>query len=259
MTAKIVLTLAIGIGGCAVERGDDTEPGDGISPRSWECAGQDTQVRCELASSGETDDPAAYACDAGDEGALCPPGTMTAEIAEFVEDLDAVDDFADLPWACLRTGANQRHCVKELALTTPTPGPRPGDEPGPADEPGPSAPESVPEPEVPGDCNPLSWEPYFCQLATARYREHGVNITFPCGIFDALATFESTLPGVPTVVNGDETLPSCHDGEWGMRDQAWLDAVGHGCLTLRDPILAMCQQAANYAPESGACRATGAW
>jgi hypothetical protein len=44
-----------------------------------------------------------------------------------------------------------------------------------------------------------------------------------------------------------------------MREQSWLDAVWKGCLILSEPILVMCQQAANYAPDTGACNATGTW
>ena len=44
-----------------------------------------------------------------------------------------------------------------------------------------------------------------------------------------------------------------------MREGAWVDAVMAGCVDLNDPILVMCQQAANYAPASGACNETGLW
>jgi hypothetical protein len=33
----------------------------------------------------------------------------------------------------------------------------------------------------------------------------------------------------------------------------------NGCTQLNNPILVMCQQAANYAPMQGACAETGTW
>jgi hypothetical protein len=44
-----------------------------------------------------------------------------------------------------------------------------------------------------------------------------------------------------------------------MRTQAWVDAVGAGCMMLSVEILTLCQQAADYAPSIGACHATGTW
>jgi hypothetical protein len=252
---------------CGAQRdGSDPTPGGGIDvARQWQCDEDgDTRVVCEGVTLADAEAPGAYACDDDDGREICPPASAFAELEEALEE-PRLDAFVAVPWACLRTGASALHCTKDLTTPDETP---PGDPPD-GDPPDPSEPSDTPpgdddpgssaaDPTPPSDCQPESWEPYFCALATAKYRQHGVDITFPCDIFDALAPFSSTFDEIPTGA-GDPSLPSCHDGEWAMRDQAWLDAVGQGCLDLNDPILVLCQQAANWAPNSGACAATGTW
>jgi hypothetical protein len=121
-----------------------------------------------------------------------------------------------------------------------------------------TATDSAPEPTIPSSCDAKAWEPYFAQLATHEYGDCGVDITFPQSIFDT----SKTLAGVAWAGAGASSTagaPSCHDGEWQMRQQSWLDAVSKGCMNLNDAILVMCQQAANYAPSTGKCSATGTW
>jgi hypothetical protein len=255
----VLLLLA----GCALERGDaGGGAGSGIdSARQWECDQNDMTLVCQAAIAAADDDPNAYTCEANSASVSCPPAFALAELEEDLESMGLGDEIAATPWACLRTGAVERHCMKDLAAAAPgDPPDDTPDEPSDSrpDDPDPDDDSTTPDPEIPSDCAPESWEPYFCALATASYRNHGVDIEFPCDIFDANAGFDSTLDDVP-VGEGDPSLPSCHDGEWAMRDQSWLDAVSHGCFDLHDPILTMCQQGANYAPNSGACAATGTW
>jgi hypothetical protein len=195
-----------------------------------------------------------------------------------------------LPWACLLTGDTQRTCSKNVESASRTireqgnegvtcdqgdescmtePG---SEEPGTTEpgstEPGTEEPSTPPEmgepvgepgdPVPPSSCEPTAWEGYFRDHATFEYQRHGVNIDFPQEIFDALADFTS-LAIASANVPVTEGAPSCHEGEWAMREGAWFDATMEGCLNLNNAILVMCQQAANYAPTVGACNATGTW
>jgi hypothetical protein len=125
----------------------------------------------------------------------------------------------------------------------------------------PSQPSEAPEvvvaifPRTPADCSNAAWETYFCELATYSYRDAGVDISFPCTIFDASEPFTGPSPER----DFSATTVSCATGEGQMRSAAWLEAVSTGCTDLSTEILTLCQQAADFAPVSGACSATGTW
>lgn len=261
--------VLLALGGCD-ERGA-TDQGIGgihIDARQWECESEDDSLTCTAAAESHPDESGAYACMTNEENGTCPP----VEAIDVLADAEIWLDLEGKPWACLLTGEHQRQCLKEIAAPDVDPGSpdAPGDpgEPGGDDtpsDPGGDTPDpgsddapgsdTVEDPSVPTDCGYETWEAYFCQLSSARYQAHGVDVTFPCDIFDADGIME-----VPTDVgSADPDAPTCHDGEWDMREQAWLDAVSAGCMNLNNAILVMCQQAANYAPEVGACRATGTW
>jgi hypothetical protein len=138
----------------------------------------------------------------------------------------------------------------------PKPEPQPEPKPEPQPEPKPEEPKPC-QPRPPTSCKPTDWEPYFAEVATCKYRQHGVNITFPREIFNTSASFINLAIGFAGVAT--QTGPSCSAAEMDLRASSWFDAVMRGCLNLNMPILVMCQQAANYAPKTGACKATGAW
>lgn len=119
---------------------------------------------------------------------------------------------------------------------------------------------SAEKPDIPSSCDPKAWEPYFAQLATHEYQSCGVEgIEFPRELFDTSASFQDLAVASGSLPPPTAGAPSCHSGESSMRKQSWLDAVMKGCYNLNDPILVMCQQAANYAPSTGKCNATATW
>lgn len=227
--------------------------------QQWLCGVEDAAVVCTAAMSAGAEESGAYACMAGEASAACPP----ADALEGIPEIDALlaehgyaGDLTAMPWACLLTGEHQRHCARDVgratAALTADPGDE-GDEFTPAPDDG-----SYEDPTPPRDCLPSSWEAYFCAHATYEYRRHGVDITFPCDIFDGAADFHDLAldsASVPTTPGA----PSCHEGEWAMREGAWRDAVLAGCIDLDHEILVWCQQAANHAPSEGVCNATGTW
>lgn len=258
----VMITAGLLALGCDVERGDlEADEGIVLTPRQWECAQEDDRFKCSVAMAAEDGELPAYACATDEDRDGCPPADALGELA--VEARDALDS---MHWACLLTGEHQRECIKELVApdAEPVGGPDGGDSPGQPgggdDVPSDAPDDSTGEPELPPDCEPASWEAYFCDMATAKFQAHGIDIEFPCEIFDAEASMASTLPGVPTGAGpAASDAPSCHDAEWDMREQAWLDSVNVGCFDLGEPITVLCQQAANYAPGTGECRATGTW
>ena len=245
--------------GCAGSLGGEEGVG---SDRQWLCESDGELVTCSAAIPTGPGEDGAYACRPGESRESCPPEAALDPVRDEIGDSALVEAFDRLPWACLLTGAHLRDCSRSLerARAALPPETRPAEEP-PVEEPPaeePPATEPVDEfgpAEIPGDCTPATWEAYFCAHATHSYRSHGVDITFPCEVFDAGAALtDSAFTRI-----GAESGPSCHDGEWAMRQQAWLDAVGAGCMDLSSEILVLCQQAADYAPTTGACAATGTW
>lgn len=238
------------ITGCA---GEIT--GESGSSQQWLCDADGERVTCGAAIPGAEGEAGAYACMGGEGTEACPPADAFAEL-EGLLPADLFAELDSLPWACLLTGAHERHCTRDAArareMETRSE-PVTSEAPPPGDDGGEFTPASIP-----GDCVPTSWESYFCEHATFSYRSHGVDVTFPCDIFDVSASF-TDLAIASAGVRSTPGAPSCHEGEWAMREGAWLDAVTAGCTGLSDAILVMCQQAANYAPDSGACSATGTW
>jgi hypothetical protein len=115
----------------------------------------------------------------------------------------------------------------------------------------------------PTSCGTTEWQEYFRELATFTYQKNGIKVAFPPSIFNANAPLDPV--GIAVGETGDVAGSvlsggvSCVAAEAEMRTTAWVQAVASGCLTLSVPILVLCQQAANYAPSIGACRATGTW
>ncbi len=213
----------------------------------WQCLTEGNDVTCDAALPAQPGESGAYACEAADPRAVCPPPaavSRTPGLDALLTRAGADGRFDTLRWACLLTGAHQRTCVREVAPSAPEKIPTEGGE--------------VTQPPPPAACDPELWEAYFAQLATFEYRAHGVKITFPRELFDTTASFDD-LAIEATRVPANEGAPSCAEGEWAMRQQAWLDAVMNNCLGLNQEILVMCQQAANYAPAQGACGRTGTW
>jgi len=257
--------LAAGIAGCSGQLVGENVGGE----QQWLCDIEDGAVVCTVAMPAAAGEIGAYACMAGEERVTCPPAASFEGIAgldELLVAYDFGDDFYALPWACLLTGEHQRHCARDVDRATaalrsePTPSGDPDGDGGGDYTPAPDGGDELGggDPELPGDCLPASWEAYFCAHATHEYRSHGVDITFPCDVFDASADFTGLAlasAGVPTTAGA----PSCHEGEWAMREGAWRDAVLVGCMDLNTEILVLCQQAANYAPTAGVCNATGTW
>ncbi|GEM_PF-5229747 len=254
-----LMFLTVAWTGCDPERSSDGDPGGGLSGRLWSCEETESQVICSAAIAAQPGESDAYACDAEDKRSICPPaGTLPANL---VSD----ENVSEAPWACLVTGEHQRECIKGLRALDERPTQVPDDcaagstcqapdgneaDPTPTGE----DPDPSTDPVPPTECIPDLWEPYFCALATNSYRSNGVDITFPCEIFDAnaLAPVEEILPL-------NLGMPSCASGESAMRRDSWLDSVDQGCTQLSGAILVMCQQGANYAPRVGACMPTGSW
>ncbi len=266
------------------------------STSQWLCSADSAALSCRAAMPAKPGESGAYACVLGDSSDACPPELVPESVAGLNELLSAYqfDDvrLAEIPWACLLTGNAERDCIKSVKraadkeVRTPDPGtgevggddgdvspsddvPTPTD-PGTVDgTPDDGVPDDgqVPdeghqtiaeEPAPPANCEPQGWEGYFQQRATYSYQQHGVDIVFPREIFDVTANFND-LAIASGFLPDNPGAPSCHDGEWAMREDAWLDATMEGCMGLDQAILVMCQQAANYAPTAGACNATGSW
>jgi hypothetical protein len=264
--------------GCAANASEDTDkPATTKKQALWGCSLKSSSVVCTAALAENPSEKAAYACVAGDDGEHCPDADSVRHVAglrDLLKRVNASDKFEQAPWACLLTGKIQHQCTRSLKKIAPqgfaaasSGGTDGADENGSmggglGDVPAEGAPVDVDngnvQPTPPDSCEPSAWEPYFAKLATWSYNANGVDVAFPRDIFDTSANFTSVAVATG-FVKSTPGAPSCHNGEWQMRDQAWLDAVGQGCMSLTDPILVMCQQAANYAPNCGACNATGTW
>lgn len=225
----------------------------------WGCEVKGETVVCTAALSEAANAEGAYACKADDTVARCPD-------AKALQKVDGLDEllaksgkgyFEALPWACLTTGAHQSHCTRDLSRRMQSLAGAGGGE----DNGGAEAPEGPASPEIPQTCDVEAWEEYFAQLATYAYNANGVDIQFPRDIFDANGSMIGAAIGGAMSGNGGSMNAgqSCHDGEWQMRNQSWLDAVSVGCMQLNNAILVMCQQAAEYAPKAGKCTDTGSW
>jgi hypothetical protein len=267
LSFALALLLPTSLAACALSGGEDEpvaqKPSATAKQKSalWSCELDAKAVVCTAPLPSSLSDSAAYACQASDATERCPDAGVVTKLeglAGALAKLDSAKDFEAAPWACLVTGKDQFQCTRSiLKRATMTLG-APGSEGGAAAPDGAGSAsydfDSVPPP--PSSCAPADWEPFFAKLAAHEYHENGVDIVFPRGIFD---TKKSLVEIVTTEGTGAGAGQSCHDGEWSMRRQAWLDAVMAGCLGLNDAILVLCQQAANYAPTTGKCTATGSW
>jgi hypothetical protein len=230
-------------------------PSETGSSKHWLCEAGGGRVTCSAAIPGAAGEPGAYACTGAEGLEACPSADAFADVAGFLPS-ELLAELEGLPWACLLTGAHERHCTRDAARARDMEVESP---PLAGEEPSPSAPSDEFRPaSVPADCAATSWERYFCDHATFSYQSHGVDVAFPCDIFDVSQPF-TELATASAAVRSTPGAPSCHEGEWAMREGAWLDAVTVGCMGLSDAILVMCQQAANYAPDAGVCNATGTW
>lgn len=232
----------------------------------WLCSANETAIQCSAALPGQPGESGAYACKSGELSAACPETTLTVipGAEKLIAKFGLSDKINKVQWACLLTGKHQRQCVQDLAAASrqlQDIGELPAANPIPGSTPGANNPTGTPTgspPTVPASCDPKAWEPYFKERSTHEYRNAKVDIDFPREIFDVSANFNNlaiesaSLPANPG-------KPSCHEGEWSMREKAWMDAVLKGCTNLNNAILVMCQQAANYAPKAGACAPTGSW
>jgi hypothetical protein len=232
---KWIGILSMFAGACTATTGDEI-----AGSRQWLCTQDGDGISCEAAIPAAPGEAGAYACLLGEAAAGCPtPETVAELLAEL-----GIDVPDDAPFACLLTGAHERECVLSLLPDLGTLGGA-----------------GVLGAPLPTDCSPAAWEPYFCAHATSAYQMNGVDIAFPCEIFDTSASFvDVAIEGAlrpRTVPEGE--VPVCQPGEYEMREGAWLDAVTAGCTNLNDAILTMCQQAAEFAPTTGACTSSGAW
>src|SRR5688500_2471397 len=266
-TWLVVVAAALGVVGCASEIVSDGSSGGAGVRRQWLCSTDSETVECDAAISAETGREA-YACLPGDTHLDCPTAAAVFDVRGQVDERGRWGTFVEEPFACLTTGGYQRTCVKDLRREFRPPRSheemetRPEDPP--AEEPPAEGEFGDMDVEPPADCSIGAWETFFCDQATVSYRRNGADVSFPCDIFDGTVMFDGDLGGVlsgggfgPGGAGGD--LGSCGPGELDMRSTAWTRAVELGCLELNMPILVMCQQAANYAPASGACTATGTW
>ncbi len=257
--AAVLATVAFAVLGCEgmTELQGSPQNQTPLDTKSqWLCHAGTSAVECTAAMPQQPGELAFYSCAVGDERAVCPVSKSLEKVdglPALLTKYSATDKFSAMPWACLLTGAHERSCVRDLASLT-------GERVGQKAEPMPSGSNTaVAEyPEVPATCDQAAWEPYFAKLATYTYQKHGVDIAFPRELFDSTADFNK-LAAESAEVPDNPGKPSCHDGEWEMRNDAWYDAVMNGCTGLNQPILVMCQQAANFAPKSGACSGTGTW
>jgi hypothetical protein len=241
---------------------------------AWSCTRNGTRVSCQTARANPEKAQMAYGCQADEAGDKCPDSRSvwsTAGLDELLAQDGFASDFAAMPWACLVTGNSEVDCMRDMeevdlqkhvpgspgngGPSGTTPSGSSGDGTGTSG--GPTAPT---RPIPPTSCAAPDWEPYFAQLATYEYQRAGVNITFPVSLFDLnlLQLGTSAVAGASSAKSAPG-LVSCAEGEIGMRAQSWLDAVMRGCLLLSPAILLMCQEGADYAPDSGACNATATW
>jgi hypothetical protein len=259
------LAVAAALLGCG---GGDSAPNAKTGSESsglWGCDTSGTSVVCTAAIATAQRAGGVYACGATESGATCPDSAALKQVPgldALLARSGAASAFAAMPWACLVTGKHQYQCVRDVAPSAGTSdgtgGTSDGSGGATGDGSGKGGGTGDGKPPAPSTCDPKQWEPYFAALATYEYAAHGAPVTFPRGIFDTSASFQD-LAVASASVKSTPGAPSCHDGEWAMRQQSWLDAVQKGCTMLNDPILVMCQQAANYAPNTGACNATGTW
>lgn len=244
-----------GIVGCSAD--DAQEPGSGQSGRPeesaptkttsqashWSCETEGSAVVCTAPMALSEGETPAYACNAGESSDKCPD-QQSVDAAPGLDVLiqGKAEAFAQLPWACLTTGGHQSECVRDL---------------GGASDGAPSPPE--------GTCDAGVWQTYFAAQASFEFQSAGVDITFPPEIFDSSQSMvEAALDKAKGMMNGGVEssvgAPSCHAAEWSMRRQSWLDVVLKGCaMQLAMANTVWCQQAANYAPTTGKCTATGSW
>lgn len=263
-----VLWLVAGAG-CGGEIASKTQ-------NQWYCTMKGDLARCRAAIPKRDDEAGAYACKVGNTADACPAPAAIEQIRGAVPK-GMREQFGKMTWACLLTGEDARECTRSLhyarkSFLNPggqklSSGSSSSGSSG-ASQSGGSATSTGSKPRgrvgisgvpLPTNCAPHSWEIYFAAHATASYKRHGINITFPSsGLFNARGSLLSSLVGtanLPTTPGA----PSCAPGEWDMRTGAWLDAVSRGCLLLSHAILVMCQQAVNYAPKTKKCNLTGTW
>jgi hypothetical protein len=277
-----------GQGAASANAVSSPSPGEAAA---WECSMKSSTVLCSAALAQGTTRPMSYACAPNESDATCPDSGALDGVSGLDARLaqsGAADAFRAQPWACLVTGKHQYQCARSLGPAAVTSlaavgGPGAGaqadstsggdssdssdstDSPDSSDSTDSSdsagsddgAGGSDGQPQVPSSCDARAWEPWFAGFATHVYQQHGLNISFPRELFDTSQSLGDVA--IQGALGAAQAGVSCHDAEWEMRQQAWLTAVMHGCSTLGDAITVMCQQAADYAPTTGACDATGTW
>ncbi|WP_394839847.1 hypothetical protein LVJ94_23450 [Pendulispora rubella] len=243
------LIAGVVLSACGSSGGDENGGTKDTAEGAWGCEAKGgSRVVCTSAqtlggSTANTLDQ--YACAAGEKSARCPDeaslkgsGSLSAVIDTDIK----AAAFDKLQWACLTTGKHQVQCARDLSLMAEVG--------GSVDIEG--------QLSLPKSCSVQDWEPYFAQLASKVYKSVGFDIDFPRELFNSHATLESLIEAAAkdAMTPGK---PSCYVAEWDLRAQAWLLAVGRGCVNLTAPILVWCQQAANYAPETRECNPSGSW
>jgi hypothetical protein len=275
----MVATVLLGCGGSDAAKVSPESSTATQSEGLWGCSLKDAKVVCTAAVPSESPKKVAYVCNPQEHSAECPDGEAVNDVPglkDLLASTGKAGAFEAAPWACLTTGKHECQCAREVDSagaegspaqpssasdapyggdakentggTTQAGAGKPGSQVGTAS--------SGAQPKAPATCAVSAWESYFADLATYEYTKAGAKITFPKSVFDG----SKTLGGVTVDPGGGLSSVSCSAGESALRMQSWLDAVGRGCTApLLMPIAAMCDQAARYAPTTGACNATGAW
>ncbi|WP_394824607.1 hypothetical protein [Pendulispora albinea] len=222
---------------------------NGESPKpetAWDCGAKGSdRIVCTSAMTvgqGDKNKMDQYVCKAGEKSAKCPDSesVRVATGANRVLDTSVrTSTFDQLPWACMTTGAHQVQCARDLSLMNPAGCDGCG-------------------PKQPTTCDEKAWEDYFVPLSAKVYKNFGFDIDFPRETFNA-HELKIDLSGMFQGSIMTPNVPSCYAAEWALRAEAWIRAVSHGCVNLTLPILIWCQQAANYAPNTKQCNATGSW
>jgi hypothetical protein len=291
--ASLVLASAACGSGDATDRLAGTEgfTGTVASPvTAWSCKTHASMLSCTAPLPAQKGELGAYACMAGESGSGCPGADSYAAVAgvsALVASAGGKKEFDAMPWACLLTGKEQRQCFRDVAMmggaapggatghverstgsrmpynTGTAPPPTAGTPPASGTD-GASLDPALPKP--PASCGTAEWQEFFRELATFTYQKNGIKVDFPASIFDANAPLDpvgialgETGDVLTSVVGGGLGGVSCVAAEAEMRATAWVQAVAQGCILLAVPILTLCQQAANFAPKVGACKATGTW
>jgi hypothetical protein len=288
-TVLALFCVFSGIVGCSTEVG--SEGSNGSSSKSaagktaqgatrWNCETHGKEVVCTGAAALSAGEAPAYACKPGEVSDKCPDQT-SVEKCDGIGELGGSGALENSPWACVLTGGSQANCIKQV-----------GAEEGGEGKPTP--PESCDVGEWQkyfGEQASYEYQKAGVDItfpaeifdANQSIVEAALGGAGPGGM-GGVPGAGGGIPGipggggipgmpggggVPGAGGGDDSTgegggggdaPSCHTGEWAMRMQSWLDVVMKGCagqLAMANTV--WCQQAANYAPTTNKCTATGTW